>query len=263
MREKPQIIIPKVEGKQKMIRIDADGLYYKLLNRKIQKAIREGYRKIILDNVYGQRYIGDSLGEGVQIVINGTPGNDLAAFCDGASISVNGNAQDGVGNTMNSGEIIIYGSAGDILGYSMRGGRIFVRKDVGYRVGIHMKAYKGMFPVVIVGGSARDFLGEYMAGGLLVVLGIGLKSRFNIVGDFVGTGMHGGSIFIRGKIDERCLGKEVKVTFPTTEDLDFLIPHLSDFCRYFNLSLEEILKERPFLKLYPYTHRPYGKLYAY
>ncbi len=36
------------------------------------------------------------------------------------------------------------------------------------RVGIHMKAYKDMFPVVIIEGKVRDFLGEYMTGGLLV-----------------------------------------------------------------------------------------------
>ena len=247
--------------KSKFLHIDAEGLHYKVLNKKIHQAVGKGYGKIILDNVCGQRYIGDGLeGKDLEIVINGVPGNDLSAFMNGPRIIVKGNAQDGVGNTMNAGQVIIHGDAGDILGYSMRGGKIFVKGDIGYRVGIHMKAYNSLFPVVIVGGTARDFLGEYMAGGILVVLGLNESCR--IVGDFVGTGMHGGSIFIGGQVDERCLGKEVKITSPNDKDRVSLKKYLGEYCTYFGFNLNKILK-RPFIKLYTYTHSPYGKLYAY
>ena len=250
--------------------IDAKDSHYRVLNEQIYRAIEQGYRQIILENVCGQRYIGDGLrGTKTQITIHGTPGNDLAAFMDGPQITVRGNAQDGVGNTMNAGQVVIYGHAGDIAGHAMRGGRIFIREDVGYRVGIHMKAYKNLFPVIIVGGTARDFLAEYMAGGLLVVLAIPhhdnrakTHTQEEIVGDFVGTGMHGGSIFIRGNLDTRKLGKEVALAEPSDEDMNILKPHLHDFCRYFGLDMEKILT-RPFVKLYPHTHRPYGKIYAY
>lgn len=243
----------------KEIRIDAQGLYYRLLNEKLHQAVVSGAKRIILDNVCGQRYIGDGIKENIEIIINGTPGNDLAAFMDGPRIKVFGNAQDGIGNTMNSGEIIVFGDAGDIVGHSMRGGRIFVKGDVGYRVGIHMKAYLDMFPVVVIGGCARDFFGEYMAGGMLILLGLNSK---HIVGDFVGCGMHGGSIFIRGDVDTRRLGKEVKIAKPDENDILLLNKHIGYFADYFGLSSNDILKE-PFIKLYPHTHRPYGRLYAY
>ncbi len=242
------------------MRIDAKGLYHRELNELVHTALNNNSNDIILDNVNGQRYIGCGLSGDYKITINGVPGNDLAAFMNGPTIVVNSNAQDGIGNTMNSGEIIVYGNAGDIVGHSMRGGRIFIQGDVGYRVGIHMKAYQEMFPVVIVGGNAGDFLGEYMAGGLLVVLG--LTDSDNIVGDFIGTGMHEGSIFIRGKVDERCLGKEVKIADPQDKDMKLLTRHLVDFCKYFNLDLKKIIN-KPFIKLYPYSHRPYGRIYAY
>jgi glutamate synthase domain-containing protein 3 len=245
----------------KTINLDADNLHYKILNEKIHQAIKKGFKKIIIKNVCGQRYIGDGLqNKDLEIIIDGVPGNDLAAFMDGPKIIVKGNAQDGVGNTMNSGEVIVYGDGGDIIGHSMRGGQIYVQGDVGYRVGIHMKAYKQLFPVVVVGGGARDFLGEYMAGGLLVILG--LKQQKEILGDFVGTGMHGGNIFIRGEVDPRCLGKEVKITHPTEEDISLLKKYISKFCKYFNFDLNLVFK-KPFIKLYPYSHRPYGRLYAY
>jgi len=102
--------------------IDAQGLHHRFLNERIRTGLNEGSRRIVVKNVCGQRYIGDALGENAEIILEGVPGNDLAAFMDGPRITVRGNAQDGVGNTMNRGEVIIYGDAGDIVGYAMRGG---------------------------------------------------------------------------------------------------------------------------------------------
>jgi glutamate synthase domain-containing protein 3 len=242
-----------------MREIDAQGLHYRSLNKRLRMLIEGGERRILIKNVCGQRFIGDGVGEEAEITVEGIPGNDLASFMDGPRIIVRGNAQDGVGNTMNKGEVIVYGDAGDIVGYAMRGGRIFIRGNVGYRVGIHMKAFGEYFPVVIVGGGARDFLGEYMAGGLLVILGLNGEE---IAGDFIGTGMHGGTIFLRGDVEPARLGKEVKKGEVTDQDISLLRGHMGDFCACFGLDLEEILQQ-PFSKVYPYTHRPYGTVYAY
>lgn len=244
----------------KSITIDAENMHYKILNDRIHEKL-ESYDEIIINNTCGQRYIGDAIKENVKIIINGTPGNDLAAFMDGPEIIVNGNVQDAVANTMNGGSVMVYGNAGDIVGYGMRGGRVYIKGDVGYRVGIHMKAFEDKLPVIIIGGIAKDFLGEYMAGGLLIVLGMGGENP--PVGDFVGTGMHGGTIFIRTEeIDRRLLGKEVKAAKSDNHDKEVLRKYVMDYCNYFNLNSKEILKSN-FVKLYPYTHRPYGRLYAY
>jgi len=242
-----------------MKEINAQGLHYRSLNKRLRRLITGGVKHILVKNVCGQRYIGGGIGEEAEIIIEGVPGNDLASFMDGPRIIVQGNAQDGVGNTMNKGEVIIYGDAGDIVGYSMRGGRIFIQGNVGYRVGIHMKAYKEYFPVVIVGGGARDFLGEYMAGGFLVVLGLNGEE---IAGDFVGTGMHGGVMFLRGEVEPARLGREVKTGEITNQNMNLLRGHIGDFCTCFDLDKEKIF-QKPFSKIYPYSHRPYGTVYAY
>jgi len=245
------------------LRIDAKGLHYGDLNEKIHQAANSGDKELILDNVNGQRYIGDGLtGGGIKIVVNGTAGNDLAAFMDGPTITVNPSAQDGIGNTMNAGKIIIHGNAGDIVGHSMRGGRIYVRGDAGYRIGIHMKAYKHLYPVIIIGGTAGDFLGEYMAGGLIVVLGLDSEKDVPVVGNYTGTGMHGGMIYIRGSIEDYQLGKEVGKFSLDNEDEKTLGEYLKDYCACFSLDFGEIMDSR-FIKLSPSSHRPYGKLYAY
>ena len=244
------------------MKIDARGLYYKDLNDKIRRSVAEGEDRIELENVNGQRYLGTGIKNGsLELDVHGVPGNDLAAFMDGPTINVHTNGQDAIGNTMNAGKVVIHGDAGDVIGHSMRGGKIFVRDNVGYRAGIHMKAYRDLFPVVVVGGTARDFLGEYMAGGLLVVLGLGGNGS-EIAGNYIGTGMHGGEIYIRGEVEEYQLGKEVGIKEPTDKDIDKLRVYLSEYAENFDLDVEDILTS-DFIKITPETHRPYGKIYAY
>ncbi len=243
-------------------KIDARGIFYRDLNSQIKDAVSKGAEKIALENVCGQRYIGTNLREPVELEIFGTPGNDLGAFMDKPRIIVHGNAQDGCGNTMNEGEIIIHGHAGDVLGLSARGGKIFVKEDVGYRTGIHMKEYLDKKPVLVIGGTAQDFLGEYMAGGILILLGLNLKDGENHRANYIGTGMHGGVIYLRGSVDNWQLGKEVGLAEMNETDNSLLRQYVTEFASHFGFDAAAILKQK-FIKLFPKWLRPYGRLYAY
>jgi len=241
--------------------INAKNLYYRNLNEQIHQAIGQGSRDILLRNVNGQRYIGDGIRGKIKIKIEGVPGNDLAAFMNGPTIITSSNAQDAVANTMNAGKVVIHGDAGDVLGYGMRGGKLFIRGDVGYRVGIHMKAFKKQIPLIIIGGTARDFLGEYQAGGVIVLLGLNRDGR-PLAGNYIGTGMHGGVIYIRGEVDPFQLGKEVSISSMDEIDKERLRLYLREYCEDFALSLNEVIEQK-FIKLLPTHLRPYGKIYAY
>jgi glutamate synthase domain-containing protein 3 len=251
------------------VQLDAQGLHYKDLNRRIRTLVLDGARNIEVKNVHGQRYIGTNLfgtrREGVRIRIYGTPGSDLAAFMDGPIIEVFGNVQDTTGNTMNSGRIIVHGSAGDILGYGMRGGEIYVRGNVGYRVGIHMKEYFEKVPVVVIGGMVQDFFGEYMAGGRIIVLNKFFEDNPPARQSyFIGTGMHGGVIYIHGEVELHQIGAEVDITDPSDEEIESISDHIRQFSRIFGLpDASEKLQDEPFMKLFPKSARPYGRLYAY
>ncbi len=254
---------PTVERTGDTVRIDSGNVYYKQLNETVRTAVAEGAKTIVIDNVNGQRYIGTGLrAKDVRIEVHGTPGNDMAMFMDGPTVEVFGNAQDGVGNTMNAGKVIIHGDAGDVLGYGMRGGTVLIKGDVGYRVGIHMKAYENNIPVMVCGGKARDFFGEYMAGGLLVLLAMNSRIEGPPVGGYLGTGMHGGTIFIRGEVEPWQCGKEVGVFEASDEDMAQLMPVLEDYCASLGVEMSDVLST-PFTKLVPVSHRPYGKLYTY
>ncbi|MDW7675851.1 MAG: hypothetical protein SCK28_15105 [Bacillota bacterium] len=244
-----------------MTELQAQGICYKNLNEKIFNLINEGHQKIKLVGVNGQRYIGTGIASRSHIIMEGTPGNDMAAYMNGSTIEVFGNAQDAAANTMNDGEIIIHGHTGDTLGYAMRGGTIYVRDYVGYRVGIHMKEYEEKVPVIVVGGNAGDFLGEYMAGGILIVLGLNKEPDKPLVGNFCGTGMHGGVMYLRGQVQSHQLGREVKVVPLEEADRAILKKHVAAYAGHFKVDYEAIMRE-PFFKLIPFNKRPYGNLYA-
>ena len=246
------------------VQIDASGLHYKALGKLLRGALDDGADHVDLRNVCGQRYIGTGAKGKARVDIYGTPGNDLASFMQGLTIHVHGNAQDGCGNTLDGGELIVHGHAGDIVGYSMRGGKIFVRDGVGYRAAIHMKEYEDRKPALVTGGSAQPFMGEYMAGGTVVVLGLDVDGLpTNRAASFVGTGMHGGVMYIRGTLHPTQLGQEVGVVSieePETEKV--LADLVREYCAHFGRDPEPILAS-PFTKIYARYLRPYGKLYAY
>ncbi len=236
--------------------------HYKIVNQKIRELVNKNASKIILREVFGQRYIGTGIKEPIKIEIHGIAGNDLGIFLYNPKIEVFGNSQDCVGNTMMKGEIIVRGHAGDVCGYGMRGGKVYIEGDVGYRVGIHMKGYKEFVPTLIIGGKAGNFFGEYMAGGKLILLGLNRKTGEDIVGDYCATGMHGGIIYVRGEVPEKYLGKEVKIFEIDEKEKNLLKEELKGFANRFGLSVEEIMS-KPFTKIVPVSARPYGRLYAH
>ena len=241
--------------------ITAKNFHFKELNERIKAA----GAFVHIEDCFGQRFIGSALKEKT-LTINGTPGNALGCYLDGAVIEVHGNAQDAAGDTMNDGKIIIHGNAGDALGYAMRGGCIFVRGNAGYRAGIHMKEYCSAElnlekkPVIVIGGKAGSFLGEYLAGGLIVVLGIGAENE-QPVGNFTGTGMHGGKIFIRTKKELTALPSQVAAEIAGNEDLLEIEPAVREFAANFGMDASSLLQDQ-FYVLRPNAKNPYRQLYT-
>jgi glutamate synthase domain-containing protein 3 len=238
-----------------MMNLLANNLGFRMLNEIIHNTEED----ITIDGCFGERFIGSGASSKI-ITVNGTPGNALGAYLDGATIIVNGNAQDAVGDTMNDGKIIIHGSAGDVLGYAMRGGKIYVKHDAGYRTGIHMKEYEDKKPIITVGGTVGSFLGEYLAGGIIIVLG--LNTDACPVGNFTGTGMHGGKILIRSQEEPKYLPKQVCVNRADEEDLRSVKEYLEEFAALFGYGMDEIMS-KSFYRLTPNARNPYKRLYTY
>jgi len=242
----------------KQVTIDAKGMHYTPLNQQIRKAVEDGADEVVVQNVLGQRFIGDGLRGNATIHVYGVAGGDLAMFMSGPTVIVHGNAEHAPGNTMDSGKVVIHGSAGDAVAHSMRGGKVFVRGSIGYRGGIHMKQYEAQRPILVVGGSARTFLGEYMAGGLLVVLG--LDGAMDARG--IGSGIHGGEIIIRGNVDDACLAAGAKKVPLTDEDRKRIAPVIREFAGDFGLDPEPLLNA-DYTRIVPASARPFAGKYTW
>lgn len=273
MAEK-KMIIDAQEGERK--------LHYRELNGKIRKAVKEGCDHITLLNVSGQRFIGAGLKGDITIDIYGDAGLDTGVFADGLKINVHGCSEYLLGNTLNSGELAVFGDSWDITGMSARGGQIYVLGEGGSRIGIHMKQIGDKSPTIIYGGRVKQYCGEYMAGGTIIVLGINYRtavidrkkpvSKENInpkkfseysepyVQSYLGGGMHGGVIYVRGEVPDADLGLyAVKDAF-TDADKAAIAPQIKRFSELFNVP-EELIWGKKFTKIRPISSRPFGKVY--
>lgn len=229
--------------------------------QEVNQEIRTTQDKhIVLSEVFGQRYLGSSLKDR-ELTIEGTAGNALGCFLDGGIITVHGNAQDATGDTMNDGKIVIHGSCGDGTGLAMRGGAIYIRDSSGYRSGIHMKAYEDKQPLLIIGERAGSFLGEYQAGGTIIVLGRNQAGK-SPVGYFCGTGMHGGTIYLRCDTLPVSLPPQVAVRDADEADMQVLGGLLEEYCSLFAFDKTELLASH-FFVLQPNSATPYKMLYTH
>ena len=236
------------------MKIFAGGMHYSALNAAV-RASQENNIEIM--NCVGQRYIGAGLSER-HIFIHGTPGNALGAYLNGAEVRIDGNVQEATGDTMNAGVIEVHGSAGDATGYAMRGGKIFIEGDVGYRCGIHMKAFRTQKPAIVIGGRAGSFLGEYQAGGTIIVLGDRLNGK-PVVGNFCGTGMHGGEIWLRTDELTAALPEQVKSERMTLSDEAASL--IREWCARFGREEKSYLSA-VYYRLTPNADNPYRQMYT-
>ena len=233
---------------------------YSEVNDEIKETLLSK-NKAVVNDVNGQRYLGCALNEGKTVEIHGTAGNDLACYLNGGRIVLYGHGQDAVGNTMGGGEIIVHGHTGDALGYGMRDGQIYIRDNVCCRGGIHMKEFRGMKPVLVIGQNAGSFLGEYMAGGTIVLLGLNMKRGDKLFGTHCASGMHGGKIFVRGAFPKENLSPNIKISSLNEEDKKELEKYVKNYCKYFGEDYDSVMS-KPFKKLTPVTSRPYANLYT-
>ena len=241
-------------------RIDARDLDYTRLNQLLRAAVARGEKEIEVEHILGQRFIADGLKGEVTITLRGVAGGDLGMFMSGPTCILHGNAEHAPGNTMDAGMIVIHGSAGDAVAHSMRGGKIFVRDDIGYRGGIHMKEFDSKRPILVIGGSSRAFLGEYMAGGLIIVLG--LRGSPAVAERGIGSGIHGGEIFLRGEVPPHLLGVGATTQAASGKDLERIAPCIREFGRHFGVDAAPLLADE-YVRIAPASSRPFANKYTW
>jgi glutamate synthase domain-containing protein 3 len=143
----------------------------------------------------------------------------------------------------------------------MRGGKLYIRDSAGYRCGIHMKAFEERQPLLIIGDRAGSFLGEYQAGGTIIVLGMNQEGKAP-VGYFCGTGMHGGTIYLRCDTLPQGLPPQVAVRDADEDDKALLFELLDEYCALFKLDKAQLLASH-FYVLSANSTTPYRMMYTH
>jgi hypothetical protein len=161
---------------------------------------------------------------GTTITLVGTAGDCLANLNTRINFIVYGNCGDDLADTMQGGRVVVYGDVRDVAAQSLQGGTVFVKGSVGNRAGIQMREYLDNRPYFIIGGGADDYIGEYMAGGVIMILGLQrAHKRTRLVGNYIASGLVGGRIYIRSRIDESTVGVQ-----PPKEDMEAYLSSLVD-----------------------------------
>ncbi|OYT27360.1 MAG: hypothetical protein B6U97_01940 [Candidatus Altiarchaeales archaeon ex4484_96] len=84
----------------------------------------------------------------------------------------------------------------------------------------------------------------------------------DIVQFYLGAGMHGGAIYVRGDVSDEYLGVYASKKEFTEADMRLLEPYLKRYSVLFNTPLG-LLKARGFTKIAPVSSRPFGKVYSH
>ena len=228
------------------------------LAREIVRKYKEGFKKFIVGNCKGHRFIANGLGpssHGVEIDVYGSPGDYLASGIDGAYIRVHGNAQDQIAQIMKDGKLIVYGDVGQTLLYGAKGGIAFVRGSTAGRPLINAV---GSAKLVINGTSLDYFAESFMAGDPLRGGGFAIINRitFNNEGEIVeldppypGSNLFslasGGAIYVRDP--ERHLTEEQlnggEFTEVTALDQNLIAPYLEENAALFDIPIARLLEK--------------------
>jgi len=226
------------------------------LSRVLVELQRRGFRRIIVANARGQRFIACGLGpgsHGTRIDVYGSSGDYLGSGLDGAELVVHGSAQDQLAQIMKDGKLVVHGDVGQTFLYAAKGGETYV---LGSAAGRPLINAVGRTRAVI-NGTCLDYLAEsFMAGdplqggGFAIVNGVSWDES-GVVQDlddpYPGGNLFslasGGAIYVRdpgGRLSEEQLnGAEIGAL--EDADWELIRPYLEENERLFGIRVERLL----------------------
>ncbi len=226
------------------------------LARTIVTLYQRGFRRLLVVNTHGHRFIGCGLGvlsQNLRIDVYGSSGDYLASGLDGAEVVVHGSAQDQLAQIMKGGKLVVYGDVGQTFMYAAKGGQAFILGNAAGRPLIN--AVGG--PRVVINGTCLDYLAEsFMAGdplqggGFVIVNGVRFDEDGSLVeletpypGGNLFSLASAGAIYIRDphrrlSVDQLNGGEFAALA---AEDWDLIRPFLQENEALFGIPLQRLL----------------------
>lgn len=217
---------------------------------------KSGFKKFIVFNCIGQRFLGNGLGpntKGIRIDVFGSSGDYLGSGIDGAEIYVHESGQDQLAQIMKDGKLVIYGDVGQTFLYGAKGGLAFVRGNAAGRPLINAVGQ----PRVVINGTCLDYLAEsFMAGvplkggGFVILNGITFDEAGRIIeletpypGNNLFSLASGGALYMRDP-DQKIVKAQLnggEFGEMTLEDWNLILPFLEENERLFGISQKRLL----------------------
>src|SRR6266568_5269387 len=226
------------------------------LDRLIVLAYNQGWKRIILYNLRGHRFVANGLGpktDGLRIDCYGDVGDYAASGIDGAEVNVHGAGQDQAAQIMKCGKLVVHGDVGQAFMYAAKGGHVYVLGNAAGRPLINAVGK----PKVIINGTCLDYLAEsfmagdpYNGGGFIVLNGLKPTADGGFIeqatpypGGNLFSLASGGAIFVRDphwRISSDQLNGGRLVEF-TERDWKLIQPYLEENERLFGISVQRDL----------------------
>ncbi len=226
------------------------------LARLIVLAYNQGWKRIILYNLRGHRFVANGLGpktDGLRIDCYGDVGDYAASGIDGAEVNVHGAGQDQAAQIMKCGKLVVHGDVGQAFMYAAKGGHVYVLGNAAGRPLINAVGK----PKVIINGTCLDYLAEsfmagdpYNGGGFIVLNGLKPTADGGFIeqatpypGGNLFSLASGGAIFVRDphwRISSDQLNGGRLVEF-TERDWKLIQPYLEENERLFGISVQRDL----------------------
>ncbi len=226
------------------------------LARMVVEAYGRGWKRMMLYNLHGHRFIANGLGPNtgdLRIDCYGDIGDYAASGIDGAEVNIHGAGQDQVAQIMKSGRLVVHGDVGQAFMYAAKGGEVYVLGNAAGRPLINAVGR----PKVIINGTCLDYLAEsfmagdpYNGGGFVIVNGLKpsfdgrfVEQKYPYPGSNLFSLASGGAIFIRDphqKVSSEQLNGGRLADF-TTKDWELIRPFLEENERIFGISVKKDL----------------------
>jgi glutamate synthase domain-containing protein 1/glutamate synthase domain-containing protein 3 len=227
------------------------------VGREVQRIVATGFRRLMLTNLRGHRFIGNGLGPetaDVRIDTYGSAGDYLASGLDGATITAHNNGQDQLAQIMKAGRLVVHGDIGQTFMYGAKGGEAYILGNAAGRPLINAVGK----PRVVINGTCLDYLAEsFMAGdplhggGFVVLNGITFDEDGQVAeletpypGSNLFSLASGGAIYVRDPrriLDaEQLNGGQFVELAPA--DWELILPYLQENERLFGVGLARLLQ---------------------
>ncbi len=226
------------------------------LARYVVRAYGQGWKRIILSNIRGHRFIASGLGprtNDLRIDCYGDVGDYVASGIDGAEVNIHGAAQDQAAQIMKYGRLVVHGDVGQAFMYAAKGGHVYVLGNAAGRPLINAVGR----PKVVINGTCLDYLAEsfmagdpYNGGGFIVLNGLRpfhdgkfVEQPTPYPGGNLFSLASGGAIFVRDphrQVSSDQLNGGRLADF-TVKDWELILPFLKENEKLFGISVEKDL----------------------